>query len=73
MDKRVAQKLPSTERYVCDECFELFEFHASMARSDAYAKHHRVRCPHCASEKTRRATPQTRRSHEPRSRNGAEA
>lgn len=65
MDKTVTQRLSSIERYVCDECFELFESHASMARSDAYAKGHRVRCPHCASEKPRRATAEPRATDGP--------
>lgn len=43
----------TTNCYICDDCYELFEPRASMAKSDAYSKDHRVRCPNCASEHTR--------------------
>lgn len=39
---------------ICDECCETFETRASMTKTDKYAKGHRIRCPHCGSERIRR-------------------
>lgn len=64
MKRRVTEKHLSVNCYFCDECFELFESHASMARSAAYGKDHRIRCPNCASESARPVVADPRGSRE---------